>query len=58
MALDDYTAQRKRGEDPVFVADRIEGMPKTECWHVSKVEDYGEPPVKEYLDEALDAERA
>ena len=35
-ALDDYTAQRKRGEDPVFVADRIEGMPKTECWHVEQ----------------------
>lgn len=33
-ALDDYTRQRKQGLDPVFVADQIEGLPKTECWHV------------------------
>ena len=55
-ALDDYTRQRKEGIDPVFVADRIPGMPKTECWHVSEVHDYGKPPVKEYLDDALDPE--
>ena len=54
-ALDDYTRQRKEGIDPVFVADRIPGMPKTECWHVSEVHD-GKPPVKEYLDDALDPE--
>ncbi len=34
-ALDDYTAQRKADKDPVFVSDRIEGLPPTECWHVS-----------------------
>ncbi|RNL46899.1 alanine/glycine:cation symporter family protein [Paraeggerthella hongkongensis] len=55
-ALDDYTRQRKQGIDPVFVADSIPGLPKTDCWHVSEVEDYGKPPVKEYLDDALDAE--
>lgn len=33
-ALDDYTVQRKKGLDPVFVADGIEGIPRTECWHV------------------------
>ena len=40
-ALDNYTAQRKAGIDPVFVADEIEGLPKTECWHVEQVEDFG-----------------
>ena len=55
-ALDDYTAQRKRGVDPVFVADSIEGLPATECWHVSELENVGENPVKEYLDESLDAD--
>ena len=55
-ALDDYAAQRKRGEDPVFVADRIEGLPPTECWHVAEVQEFGRPPVQEYLDEAIDVE--
>ena len=55
-ALDDYTRQRKEGIDPVFVADRIPGMPKTECWPVPEVHDYGTPPVTEYLDAALDPE--
>lgn len=55
-ALDDYTKQRKQGLDPVFVADNIPGLPKTDCWHVSEVQDYGKPPVQEYLDEALDPE--
>ena len=32
-ALDDYTRQKKAGLDPVFVADTIEGLPSTECWH-------------------------
>ena len=32
-ALDDYTAQRKRHEDPVFVASSIPGLPPTQCWH-------------------------
>lgn len=31
--LEDYTVQRKAGVNPVFVADKIEGMPATECWH-------------------------
>ncbi|MDO4289843.1 MAG: alanine/glycine:cation symporter family protein [Eggerthellaceae bacterium] len=57
-ALDDYTAQRKQGIDPVFVADSVEGMPATECWHVSELENVGKNPVKEYLDESLDAETA
>lgn len=32
-ALDDYTRQKKAGKNPVFVADIIEGLPPTECWH-------------------------
>ena len=52
--LDDYTAQRKAGKDPVFVADRIPGLPKTECWHTETVEDFGKPPVQEYLDEQIE----
>ncbi|MEG1097590.1 MAG: alanine:cation symporter family protein, partial [Raoultibacter sp.] len=32
-ALDDYTAQRKAGKDPVFYADSIPGLPPTQCWH-------------------------
>lgn len=57
-ALDDYTRQRKAGVDPVFLADSIPGLPKTDCWHVSHLEEFGKPPVQEYLDEALDAEYA
>ncbi|MBR5260458.1 MAG: alanine:cation symporter family protein [Eggerthellaceae bacterium] len=37
-ALDDYSEQRRAGKDPVFVSDRIEGMPATECWHVDNLE--------------------
>ena len=55
-ALDDYSAQRKAGKNPVFVADSIPGMPKTDCWHLEEVRDFGEPPVKEYLDEAIETD--
>ena len=55
-ALDDYSAQRKAGKDPVFVADSIPGMPKTDCWHLEEVRDFGEPPVKEYLDKAIETD--
>ena len=55
-ALDDYSAQRKAGKDPIFVADSIPGMPKTDCWHLEEVRDFGEPPVKEYLDEAIETD--
>ncbi|WP_172135736.1 sodium:alanine symporter family protein [Adlercreutzia sp. ZJ473] len=55
-ALDDYTAQRNAGKDPVFVADSVEGMPATECWHVSELEDVGPNPFTEYLGESLDAD--
>ncbi len=34
--LDDYTAQRKAGVNPVFVASSIEGLPPTECWHCAQ----------------------
>ena len=30
--LDNYTAQRKQGKDPIFYADDIEGLENTECW--------------------------
>ena len=32
-ALENYTVQRKRGLDPVFVASSIPGLPKTQCWN-------------------------
>ena len=56
--LDDYSAQRKAGKDPVFVADTIPGLPATECWHVeeSKLQDLGDQPVMEYFNEALDVD--
>ena len=55
--LDDYTAQRKAGKDPVFVAESIAGLPATECWHVDSahLEDVGENPIEEALDEATRA---
>ena len=37
-ALDDYTAQKKQGLNPVFVADNFPDMPKTECWHETREE--------------------
>lgn len=49
-ALDDYTAQRKRGLDPIFVSNNIPGMPETQCWHVTELQNYGGEPVKEYLE--------
>ena len=57
-ALDDYTAQRKLGKDPVFVATSIEGMPATECWHLEELEDVGPHPVKEFIGESLDPDSA
>ena len=57
-ALDDYTAQRKKGNDPVFVADGIEGMPKTECWHTeaSQLETIDGNPIREFIEEAVATE--
>ena len=34
VALKDYEEQKAAGKDPVFVANKFEGMPVTECWHV------------------------
>lgn len=55
-ALKDYSAQRKQGIDPVFVADAVPGMPHTECWHMKNIDTYGEAPVKEYLEDSIHAE--
>ena len=55
-ALKDYSEQRAAGKDPVFLADSIPGLPKTECWHLEEVKDFGEAPVKEYFEEAVDVE--
>ena len=52
-ALDDYAAQRKRGIDPVFVADSIPGLPATECWHTEELQSHGKHPVREYLSESM-----
>lgn len=49
-ALDDYTRQRKQGLDPIFVATSIPGLPATQCWHVTELENFGGEPVKEYLE--------
>lgn len=56
-ALDDYTEQRNAGKDPVFVADKVEGLPKTQCWHIGEADlkDVGEQPVKEYFADAMEA---
>lgn len=35
-ALDDYSAQRKKGLNPVFYANSIPGLPKTDWWHCAK----------------------
>ena len=55
-ALDDYGAQKKRGLDPVFVADSIPDLPATQCWHLGKddLQDLGtgKEPLIEYLKEA------
>lgn len=32
-ALRDYESQSQKGENPVFLAASIPGLPKTECWH-------------------------
>ena len=55
-ALEDYKQQRKAGQNPVFIAEHIEGLPATECWHVEEVQDFGPEPVKEYFTDALDTE--
>lgn len=53
-ALDDYTAQRKAGKDPVFLASSIPGLPEVQCWKQDELEDIGPKPIQEYIDEALD----
>lgn len=53
-ALNDYTTQKKQGKDPIFVANTISGLPKTACWHQDKVQDLGESPVKEYIEESVE----
>ena len=58
MALDDYTRQRKAGKNPVFVAENIPGLPATQCWHVGEddLKHVGPEPVREYFEEAIDAD--
>ena len=57
-ALDDYTRQRKAGKNPVFVAESIPGLPATQCWHVGEddLKHVGPEPVREYFEEAIDAD--
>ena len=54
--LDDYTRQRKEGVDPVFVAENIEGLPATVCWHVEADElpETDANPIKEFTDDVID----
>ncbi|WMJ79191.1 alanine/glycine:cation symporter family protein [Clostridium sp. MB40-C1] len=37
-ALKDYTKQKKKGKNPVFYADSINGLNNTECWEREKSE--------------------
>ncbi|MGI6033625.1 MAG: alanine/glycine:cation symporter family protein, partial [Coriobacteriales bacterium] len=55
-ALRDYEVQRKAGTDPVFVAEHIEGLPATDCWHTerNKLDSIGAEPVMDYINEALE----
>ncbi|MBU9719852.1 MULTISPECIES: alanine/glycine:cation symporter family protein [Bacillaceae] len=32
QVLDDYTSQRRKGKDPVFYSENIEGLEGAECW--------------------------
>ena len=54
--LDDYSAQRKQGLDPVFVAENIPGLPATECWHTSRedLDNIDGSPIAEYTEEIID----
>ena len=38
------------------MADNVPGMPQTDCWHLDEMKDFGEGPVKEYFEEAVDAD--
>ena len=53
-ALDDYSEQKKKGLDPVFLSSSIPGLPKTDCWHEEHLKDFGGGPMKEYLEESVD----
>lgn len=55
-ALDDYTRQRKQGIDPVFVSSSIKGMPATDCWHEEELKTFGNNPVKECIDNSINAD--
>ncbi len=35
-ALQDYTKQKKAGQDPVFYKDSIKGLENLECWEHSQ----------------------
>jgi AGCS family alanine or glycine:cation symporter len=54
-ALDDYTAQRKAGKNPIFLASSIEGLPECQCWTEADLQDFGEP-IHEYLDQAINVD--
>ena len=55
--LDDYSAQRKAGKNPVFVAESIPGLPPTECWHVAadELEPSTQGPISEFTDDVVEA---
>ena len=55
--LDDYSAQRKEGKDPVFVADTVPGLPVTQCWHIDAEDLVDQPgnPVMEFIEESAAA---
>ena len=55
--LDDYSAQRKAGKNPVFVAESIPGLPPTECWHLAEdeLQPVDQGPIAQFTDEVVDA---
>lgn len=57
-ALDNYAAQKKKGIDPVFLSSSIPGLPATDCWHEEHLKDFGDGPMKEYLEESVDMDYA
>ena len=50
LALDDYSEQKSKGLDPVFLASSIPGLPKTVAGMEEHLEDFGSGPMKEYLE--------
>ncbi len=58
LALDDYSEQKSKGLDPVFLASSIPGLPKTVAGMKEHLEDFGSGPMKRILEESVDMDFA